>query len=525
MNTNIMTSLINTITASRVWRSFFRHGWPDNPLDRSLVMTTNIFFHLHPVKVSRRSLRSRYSLGLGLISTILFMILTGTGALLMFFYTPSIERAYGDILALQTQVPLGQLMRNIHRWAAHLMIIAVVLHMFRVFYTGAYKPPREFNWIVGVFLLLLTLGASFTGYLLPWDQLAYWAITVGTNIAGYIPVIGKALKGALIGGVEVGHPALIRFYVLHIMVIPGLMILLISLHLWRVRKDGGLAAQEVLVEAQRSRGAEAQGSSDPTTSEIENPQSKTQPSEIFPKDRRKTYGLMALVRGESRMVDRGPDDTVFAFPVMAIIEIVLFLGTFLIVLLFSLLRNAPLEEIANPMLTTNPAKAPWYFVGLQEMLEHMHPTLAGIIFPSLLVLFLIVLPYLDRTRDNIGLWFTSTRGKRIALLTTVYTLIVVPLYIALDNLIDPRETLRGVLPSLVLQTVLPVLILGVVIVIPLLILRRWRPTVREVMIVLFTGLFVSAVVFTISGFLFRGPGFELYWPWQMPDGYNPWDSL
>lgn len=515
---NIMTNLTDAITASRVWRSFFRHGWPDNPLDRSLVMTTNIFFHLHPVKVSRRSLRIRYSLGLGLISTILFLILTGTGVLLMFFYTPSVERAYGDILALQTQLPLGQLMRNIHRWAAHLMVIAVVLHMVRVFYTGAYKPPREFNWIVGVLLLLLTLGASFTGYLLPWDQLAYWAITVGANIAGYTPVIGNALKGALIGGVEVGHPALIRFYVLHIMVIPGLMILLISLHLWRVRKDGGLAANELPVDS-------GQGDQPLPEPQQETAVKKQTATEIFPKDRRKTYGLMALVRGGSRMVDHGPDDTVFAFPVVAIIETVLFLGTLLVVLLFSLARDAPLEEIANPMLTTNPAKAPWYFVGLQEMLEHMHPTLAGIIFPLLLVLFLIVLPYLDRARDNIGFWFTSTRGKRIAILTTMYTLIVVPLYIALDNLIDPREMWREALPPLVLQIVLPVLILGVVIVIPLLILRRWQPTVREVMIVLFTGLFVSAVVFTVSGFLFRGPGFELYWPWQMPDGYNPWDSL
>ncbi len=513
-----MAKLIDAITASRMWRSFFRHGWPDNPLDRTLVMTTNLFFHLHPVKVSRRSLRIRYSLGLGLISTILFVLLTGTGVLLMFFYTPSIERAYGDILALQTQIPLGQLMRNIHRWAAHLMVIAAVLHMLRVFYTGAYKSPREFNWIVGVFLLLLTLGGSFTGYLLPWDQLAYWAITVGTNIAGYTPMIGNALKGALIGGPEVGHPALIRFYVLHIMVLPGVMILLLSLHLWRVRKDGGLAANELPVD------------SAPADQHLPQPQKETamreqSATEIFPKDGRKTYGLMALVRGESRMVDHGPDDTVFAFPVLAIIESVLFLGTSLIVLLFSLARDAPLEEMANPMITTNPAKAPWYFVGLQEMLEHMHPTLAGIIIPLMLVLFLIALPYLDHTRTNIGLWFTSKRGKRITMLTTLYTLIIVPLYISLDNLIDPREALREVLPPLIIQTVLPMLILGVVIAIPLLILRRWRPTTREVMLVLFTGLFVSAVVFTVSGFLFRGPGFEIYWPWQMPDGYNPWDSL
>lgn len=519
-----MANLIGTVTSSRVWRSFFRHGWPDNPLDRSLAMTTNLFFHLHPVKVSQRSLRSSYSLGLGIISVILFLILLGTGVLLMFFYTPSVERAYSDILALQTELPLGQLIRNMHRWSAHLMVITVVLHMLRVFYTAAYKQPREFNWIVGVLLLLLTLGASFTGYLLPWDQLAYWAITVGTNIVSYAPLIGDAVKGALIGGVEVGHPALIRFYVLHIMVIPGAMLLLVSIHLWRVRKDGGLAANKLPIE--RSQKEQPLAERQQATAVKKQPaQDTTHPSEIFPKDGRKTYGLMALVRGESRMVDHGPDDTVFAFPIVLMIEAVLFLGTLLTVLVFSLLRNAPLEEIANPMVTTNPAKAPWYFVGLQEMLEHMHPALAGIIFPLLLVLFLMGLPYLDRSQSNIGIWFTSTRGKRIAMLTAVYTLVVLPLYIILDNLIDPREALRGVLPPLILQTVLPVLLVGVIIGIPLLVLRSWRPTVREVMIVLFTGLFVTAVVFTISGFLFRGPGFELYWPWKMPDGYSPWDSL
>ena len=235
---------IERLTSGRVWRSFFRHGWPDNPLDRSLVMTTNLFFHLHPVKVSLKSLRVSYSFGLGIISVILFAILTITGVLLMFYYVPSVERAYVDIVELQTQVAFGQLMRNAHRWGAHLMVLVVVLHMARVFYTGAYKPPREFNWIVGVVLLLLTLFASFTGYLLPWDQLSFWAITVGTNIAGYAPVLGSPARAILLGGREVGQEALTRFYALHIMVLPLALTLLVSLHLWRVRKDGGLAANE-----------------------------------------------------------------------------------------------------------------------------------------------------------------------------------------------------------------------------------------------------------------------------------------
>ncbi len=232
------------LLGSRPWQSFFRHGWPDNPLDRSLAVTSNIFLHLHSVKVSRRSLRWTYSFGLGIMATILFGVLTVTGVLLMFYYVPSVERAYTTMKEIQFSVPLGQFTRNMHRWSAHAMVIVVVLHMLRVFYTGAHRPPREFNWIIGVFLLLLTLGASFTGYLLPWDQLAFWAITVGTNIAGYAPLIGDSTKALLLGGAAVGQEALIRFYTLHIALLPLAIALLISVHLWRVRKDGGLAASD-----------------------------------------------------------------------------------------------------------------------------------------------------------------------------------------------------------------------------------------------------------------------------------------
>jgi quinol-cytochrome oxidoreductase complex cytochrome b subunit len=242
------SSFTTRLFQSRLWRSFFRHGWPDNPLDRSLVMTSNIFFHLHPVKVSRKSLRWSYSFGLGIISTILFGVLVWTGVLLMFYYVPSVERAYPTMKEIQLSVPLGQFTRNMHRWSAHAMVLVVILHMARVFYTGAYKPPREFNWVVGVVLLLLTLGASFTGYLLPWDQLAYWAITVGTNIASYAPVAGQVARALLLGGSEVGQNALIRFYTLHVAVLPVAITLLVSLHLWRVRKDGGLAANDHLEE-------------------------------------------------------------------------------------------------------------------------------------------------------------------------------------------------------------------------------------------------------------------------------------
>jgi len=240
----IFASFRNRLLQSRIWRSFFRHGWPDNPLDRSLAMTSNVFFHLHPVKISRKSLKWSYTFGLGTISAILLGELVFTGVLLMFYYVPSLERAYSTMKEIQLSVPLGQFTRNMHRWGAHAMVITVILHMARVFYTGAYKPPREFNWVVGVVLLLFTLGASFTGYLLPWDQLSYWAITVGTNIAGYAPVVGPDVRQTLLGGTEVGQNTLIRFYTLHIAVLPLLVVLLVSLHLWRVRKDGGMAVND-----------------------------------------------------------------------------------------------------------------------------------------------------------------------------------------------------------------------------------------------------------------------------------------
>jgi quinol-cytochrome oxidoreductase complex cytochrome b subunit len=209
----------------------------------------SLFLHIHPVKVRKHSLKVTYTWGLGVISFILFLILVGTGAYLMFFYVPSVERAYQSIQALETEVTFGTLMRSVHRWSAHLMVLVVFLHMCRVFFTGGYKRPREFNWAVGVVLWVVTLFLSFTGYLLPWDQLSYWAITVGTNIAGSFPLIGDKVRMLLLGAVEVGPAALTRFYALHIAVLPLLMTVLLGVHFWRVRKDGGLSSPAEASEA------------------------------------------------------------------------------------------------------------------------------------------------------------------------------------------------------------------------------------------------------------------------------------
>jgi quinol-cytochrome oxidoreductase complex cytochrome b subunit len=227
-----------TFRQSEVYRSAIRHPKPDTPRGRALTSFQSFFLHIYPVKVPQEVIRGRTTLRLGFISTVLFSILFVSGTYLMFFYHPAVPGAYFDMHTLSTGVAFGQFVRNVHRWAAHLMVLAVALHLMRVFYSGAYRAPRQFNWIVGVVLLILTLLLSFTGYLLPWDQLSYWAITVGTNIAGYVPLIGSQVRSLMLGGNDVGDATLLRFYVLHIYFLPSLIVLLLGIHIWRVRKDG-----------------------------------------------------------------------------------------------------------------------------------------------------------------------------------------------------------------------------------------------------------------------------------------------
>lgn len=253
-NGNRRTALKERIkeTTDKIWSSQvmesilrpgspFKKGYSDSPRNRSYVIMNNVLYHLHPVKVKRHGVRLSYTLCLGGLSFFLFILLTITGIFLMFYYTPTAEQAYADIQALSTNVAFGTLVRNLHRWGAHFMVLSVFLHMSRVFYHGAYKPPREFNWVVGVILLLLTLLLSFSGYLLPWDQLALWAVTVGTNMAGFVPVVGDQVKFALLAGVEVGGATLLRFYVLHVLAFPFIIVIFMAVHFWRVRKDGGIS--------------------------------------------------------------------------------------------------------------------------------------------------------------------------------------------------------------------------------------------------------------------------------------------
>ncbi len=241
---------------TELYRSVVRHSPPDTPRGRAMTSFHNFFLHVYPVKVPMKVLSFRSTGRLGFIATVLFTILFVSGTYLMFFYRPSIPDAYLDMHEIHSTVAFGQFMRNIHRWAAHLMVVVVFVHMLRVFYAGAYRAPRQFNWMIGVFLLLLTLGLSFTGYLLPWDQLAFWAITVGTNVAGYVPFLGDRARQMLLGGPEVGGDALLRFYVLHIYVLPTLIALFLAVHIWRVRKDGFAVADREEAEGPEAVAAE-----------------------------------------------------------------------------------------------------------------------------------------------------------------------------------------------------------------------------------------------------------------------------
>lgn len=241
-------TIVDRFRKSAVGRSIFRIPDRVTPRDRAAGHWANFFLHIYPVKVRREELHFRYSWFLGVMSVVLFVALLGSGIYLMFFYVPSPATAYADIQTIQTQVAFGQYLRNVHRWAAHLMVITVSAHMARVFYRGAYKAPREFNWVIGVVLLLLTLLLSFTGYLLPWDQLAFWAVTVGTEMAGYVPLIGERIRQILLGGPIVGEAALLRFYVLHVAVLPSALVMILVIHLWRWRKDSMLSTPGVTEE-------------------------------------------------------------------------------------------------------------------------------------------------------------------------------------------------------------------------------------------------------------------------------------
>jgi cytochrome b-561 len=385
------------------------------------AVASNFALHWFPAKVSRGSLAWSYSFWLGTVSAALLLLLVLSGAPLLFLYVPSVERAYASIKDLEYVITFGSWIRSVHRISAHLMVAAVFLHLVRVYLTGAYKngvgqgQRREWNWVIGVVMLLVTLFLSFTGYLLPWDQLAFWAVTVGTNIAASIPWIGPTVRELLIGGRNIDQPTLIRFYVLHVIVLPGALGALFAYHMWRIRKDGGLARADrdgVLEE------------------KVPQPVVAT-----------KTYSLLGVARGTGPTVRassvEAPDTTVNSVPDLTRRAALVTMGTIAIVSILSTLIRSPLEEAANPLVTPNPAKAPWYFLWLQEIVTDTTfrifgftvngAFLGGVILPGLILALLTAWPWLDRSPARVaGAWFAAGR-RRQNLVFLVLCLIVLAL--------------------------------------------------------------------------------------------------
>ncbi len=313
---------------------------------------SGILLHLHPPTLNEKALSFNRTFGLGGMAALLIVIQFITGIMLRLYYEPFPQKAYDSIIFLQNNVLFGQLIRNIHHWCGVFLVIITFLHLLRVFFTGGYQSARKVNWIIGLILFVVIIGSNFSGYLLPWDQLAYWAVTVGTSLLDYIPIIGSALRELMIAGDEINSQTLLIFYNFHTAVFPILILLLMAYHFWRVRKAGGI---------------------------------------MLPNDEEKTF--------------------VPTFPNLVYKEFVVALALLAIILIFSVFINAPLLTKANPDFSLNPTKAPWYFAGIQELLMHFHPFIAAFLIPAVIVFAIVALPFLKLKDEPNGIWFYSEKAK------------------------------------------------------------------------------------------------------------------
>jgi quinol-cytochrome oxidoreductase complex cytochrome b subunit len=323
----------------------------------------NFFHHLHPPKIPAREARFTYTFGLGGISLFLFIVTVITGALELIYYVPSGEDANRSLHILNLLVPYGQLIRSLHFWAAQGLVVTCVVHMLRVVLTGGYKKPRRFNWLLGVTLLILTLFFDFTGYALRWDDEISWALMVGTNLVKSIPLIGSSLYGLIVGGAEIGHPTIVRFYGWHIYGLPLLAIFIMAWHLFRVRRDGGIS------------------------------RSDAHPESGVKIDR------ATLVRREVQA--------------MLIVSI----------LLLGLAAFFPPSLGAQADFQNLPAEAtaPWFFLWIQQLLRLGPPFQMGVLLPAGLLLLLSIIPYVfDTSQEGTGIWFNRAgRAAQMVLLVTL----------------------------------------------------------------------------------------------------------
>ncbi|MEK7406689.1 MAG: cytochrome b N-terminal domain-containing protein [Acidobacteriota bacterium] len=486
----------------RIVETAFRSGKPTTDRTRSTFVFGNVFLHLHSVRTHRWSLRWTTTMGLGIASLSAFLITLVTGVLLMFYYKPYPDAAYVSMKDIHFVVPTGRFIRNIHRWAANVMVVTVILHMARAFFTASYRKPREFNWLIGMGLLVTTLALSFTGYLLPWDQLAYWAITIGANIAQSPREVTDSLgitewfdpgglqRLILLGSDVVGAEALIRFYLWHVMILPLALAALIAVHFWRVRKDGGLA-----------RPADADQRLGP-------PPGETYP--IFTEAPAKTYHLAAIVRGRTPLVGRGPENTVPSMPHLFYAELGVLMLTVCLCLVLALVSDAPLKELANPAVPENPAKAPWYFLGLQELVS-FSAFMGGLGIPLVVLLGLGLIPYLDREEAGSGEWFGGPGGwplVRASIALGLGASVVVEAVAIRFGWI--REWFPKA-PQLIVTLVNPGTVLALIYALYSVWLVRRYNSARAGALGLFTCFLCGFLVLTVIGTYFRGPNWVFYW--------------
>jgi quinol-cytochrome oxidoreductase complex cytochrome b subunit len=432
------------------------------------IITRNFFLHIHATRVHVHSMKPTYTFGLGIILGFLFLVMVFTGVILMIYYTPSVETAYQSVKDIVNVVPGGRIIRNMHRWASQGMIIVVFLHMVRVFYTGSYLGKRSLNWVIGVVLLILLLLSNFSGYLLPWDQLAYWAVTIGSNIAAsareFTDLLGITnwfdpggfLKKLLIGGEVVGQPALSRFFALHVIFLPLSILVLVGIHFWRIRKDGGLSRPVTFAS------------------------------------------------------DKGPENKWLAWPVLMWTELGLLLLVLVGVLFVALVADAPLLEQANPAFPENPAKSPWYFLGIQELVSYS-AFAGGLLVPVLYLVFLFSIPYRDREDHFVGEWFSGRQGIILVGRSALFALLLVLVQL---GIMIRFGWLRSWFPEISQWYVMLInpatITAGSFMLVAEWIRRRTRST-RMAALVLFTCSLVALVLFTVVGIWFRGPNWEFYW--------------
>jgi len=424
-------------------------------------MHKSLVLHFRPRKIDRRALDFTLTFGLGGMAVILIVLLFGTGLLLKFYYLPFPDRAYDSIIDLKADVLFGPFIRNIHYWSANILVVVGFFHFLRVFLTSAFHPPRQLNWVVGLGLFLIVLLFNFSGYLLPWDQLSFWAVTICTGMMEYIPWIGKWIQSALRGGDEVGSSTLSVFYAVHTAFLPATTLLLLPFHFWRVRKAGGIVLPE----------------------------------------------------SPSGGREDGDDIKLPFIPDLILREIVVALVLSAFILCISIFFNAPLGERANPGLSPNPTKAPWYFVGFQEILLHFHPLFAVCVIPLLIFPGLLWTTYSRYPSSREGIWFVSSKGRSMAIVSFAAAMLLTPAAILLDEYVLDFSGLMPGIPPLIGDGLIPFLIaFSLCALLYLLSVKFFSPDKNEKVLMAFVFFITVLIVFTLTGIWFRGAGMKLVWP-------------